>query len=126
MLLGVQIDVIRKAAVLDDRIRGDAQLAGRRQQARTLVAEAVDVGRNRARGRYAQRVRRNEIGGTRRVHVDHENHGSGLRAFKRHIETNMNLHVICSLKSTTPSGPRAGARPITPSKATLWWLCPNK
>jgi hypothetical protein len=37
----------------------------------------------------------------------------------------MNFHVIRSLKIAAPYGPRAGARPITPSEATLWSRLPK-
>ena len=43
------------------------------------------------------------------MHVDHENHGSGLGTLERHIEANMNFHVIRSLKIAAPYGPRGGA-----------------
>ena len=49
MLLGREVDAIGLAAVGDDGVAGDAQLAGRRQHAHAFVAEAVDVGRDGAR-----------------------------------------------------------------------------
>ena len=58
MLLGREVDAIGPAAVGDDGVAGDAELAGRRQHAHAFVAEPVDVGRDRARRRDPQPVGR--------------------------------------------------------------------
>ena len=56
MLLGREVDAIGLAAVGNDGVAGDAQLAGRRQHAHAFVAEAVDVRRDRTRRAEAQPV----------------------------------------------------------------------
>ena len=62
MLLGREVDAIGLAAVGDDGIAGDAELAGRRQHPHALVAEAVDVRRDGARRRDPQPVGGDQIG----------------------------------------------------------------
>ena len=57
-------------------------MAGRRQDPDTLVSEAVDVRRDGARRRDAQPIGGDEIGPSRRMHIQHENYRRRMGAVR--------------------------------------------
>src|SRR5689334_15166376 len=80
ILLGVRRRLVLLPTVPDHKIRRDCKSARRRVDNVAGVAEtvAITVGRD---GRIEpQAVRRYQVGNTRWMHAQHQNHGRGLRA----------------------------------------------
>ena len=91
-LLRLRNNDVRDSGVVDERIGRDAHAALRSNDAGAPVAEVVTIGCHRDRRVDHQAVTPDEIGHTREVDVEVEDHRGWLRAVVDHFETDMNLH----------------------------------
>ncbi len=98
-LLRLRHDRVGSAGIVDDDVRADARAALRRDDARAPVAEAVAVGGHRDRRVDGQIVAPEEVGDTREVHVQVEDHRRGLRAVVDHFKADAYSHHESPLRA---------------------------
>ena len=112
--MGERNDDVRQAAVVDQRVGGNARAAGRRDDAGAPVAEAVAVRAHRHRRIDHEVVATDQVRHAREVHVEVEDHRRGLRAVVDQFEAGANLH------HRTP-GVRRGSAPARGAGTACLW-----
>ena len=113
--------------IRDQRVGENFELARRRHQAGADVAECVEIARERHRGRDAKLVGLDDVGGSRRMHVEHQHHRRARNEVVGDLEANTDFHGRSRLmpgKSTQTINPEN----VLPSKAGcdtgLWGSAP--
>src|SRR5664279_4006190 len=94
-------DRIRGAGIVDQRVDGHARATAWRDDAGTLVAEGVPIGRRRNGRVERQIVTAGEIGRARGVNVEVEDHRSWLRTVVDHLEADANFHRALSVEAVS-------------------------
>ena len=89
-------------------------MAGRRQDPDTLVSEAVDVRRDGARRRDAQPIGGDEIGPSRRMHIQHEDYRRRMGAFVGQVKAHVDFHDLYSLSE--PASQQVGQPSSVPCR----------
>ncbi len=104
MLGGIELAFVGLAAVLDDGIEGEAEVAGRREDARATVA--VEVGEIGERD-----VRLDDdfflgaqIGLARGMDVEHQDHRGGTRQFELNVEADLDEHAAARVAQAARNG----------------------
>jgi hypothetical protein len=92
VLHGVRIDRVRQPRIPDHGIGAEAERAGRRNEAIAPVPEAVAIAVDEDGRPGDQVVRPFEIGNTREMHVEHDDHRRRLRQFKAELTPDFDTH----------------------------------
>src|ERR1700746_237181 len=92
MLLGVGSYLVLLPAVSDHKICRDGKSARRRVDNVAGIAETVAIAVGRDGRIELKAVRRYQIGNTRRMHAQHQDHGRRLRAAVGNLVAGLNLH----------------------------------
>ncbi len=98
-----QFDRIGQTRICDQGIRGNCELAHRRHQPRAHVAERIQVSREGQRGPGAKLIGLDDVGRTRRMHVEHQHHRRARDELVDDLEADTNLHrYFPSLRAKPP------------------------
>ena len=87
-----RLDRIGQPAIGNDRVGGDFNLARRRHQPAAEVAERIQITRDRQRRPDAQVIGLDEVACTRRMHIEHQQHGSPLGKLIGKLEADAHFH----------------------------------
>jgi len=87
-----RFDRVGQARIRDQRVRGNCELACRRHQSATEIAERIQISCHRQRGCDAKLVGLDHVARPRRVHVEHQHHRRAPGKLIDHFEAAANLH----------------------------------
>ena len=97
MLLRVEDCRLGHARVLNERIRGQANAACGCENPCAHIAEAIHVGVERDGGSRLEPVGDEQIRNPTRMHVQHQNHGHGLRTVVEQFVAEADFHCVFSM-----------------------------